>query len=329
MQYRRLGRTGYDASAVSLGGVAFFWLDEAQSGAVIDTCLARGVNLMDVYAGTGKTIRGHLARHRDSLFIATRGNASSLDHCLREFALDTIDLFQITTSDTVEQYEQALREFEKLERARTQGKIRFLGIGTHNPELYPRIARDGIADTVLFAFNFIDESFLRSDFFAAAAANDVGLLVMKPLAGGNIRRAIPALKYVLQHPISSAVVGMASVGEVLEDLPVADQDPALSAAEREYVETTRAELGTSFCRLCGHCIWPDPCPQGIHIRNMMMLKTFALQFRRQTMSDEELAKVETCTHCGTCLERCPYDLDIPSLLPAKVAEYRRILALPG
>lgn len=328
MKYRRLGRTGYDVSAVSLGGVAFCWLEEKESGELIEAALEQGVNLLDLYAGTGRKIRSHLGRHRDRFWLATRGTAESVDECLAEFGVDRIDIFQITMVDSPPQYDEARRQAEKLQAARSAGKVRFLGIGTHDPELYPRIARDGVFDTILFSFNFIDESFLESDFFAQTEANDVGLLVMKPLAGGNIRRAVPALKYVLQHPVSSALVGMASLREVAQDTAVPDGSLELAPEEQAYIEDTRAKLGTSFCRLCGHCIWPDPCPQGIQVRNMMMLKTFALQIRSQTVSDEELAKIEACTRCGTCEERCPYDLPIADLLPEKVAEYRRIVASP-
>ena len=329
MKFRRLGRTGFEISEVSLGGVAFCWLEEKDCGALIDAALEQGVNFLDVYMGTGSRIRTHLSRHRDRIWLSTRGNADALNKCLKEFSLDRIDIFQITMVDSPEQYDDARRETEKLEKAREAGTIGFFGVGTHNPDFYPRIARDGVFDTILFSFNFIDESFLQSDFFEQAKANDVGLLVMKPLAGGNIRRATPALKYVLRHPVSSAVVGMASPGEVLEDTAVPNAPGELTAEEEAYIRKTRGELGDSFCRLCGHCIWPDPCPEGIQVRSMMMLKTFALQVRRQSVSDEELAKVETCTRCGTCVERCPYGLAIPDLLPQKVAEYRRILAAPG
>ena len=56
-----------------------------------------------------------------------------------------------------------------------------------------------------------------------------------------------------------------------------------------------------------------------------MLKTLAYQSGlRKKISDEILSKVEECTECGECENRCPYDLPIMELLPEKVDEYLKM-----
>ena len=56
----------------------------------------------------------------------------------------------------------------------------------------------------------------------------------------------------------------------------------------------------------------------------MMAETLAMQMRRQSISDEELAKVDDCLRCGRCEEICPYDLPIMDLLPQKVQAHREM-----
>ncbi len=41
---------------------------------------------------------------------------------------------------------------------------------------------------------------------------------------------------------------------------------------------------------------------------------------------EKMNLVEDCTECGVCMTRCPYQLDIPSLLRQNLDDYRAVLA---
>ena len=39
----------------------------------------------------------------------------------------------------------------------------------------------------------------------------------------------------------------------------------------------------------------------------------------------EMQKIETCTKCGACLKRCPYELNIPELLKKNFEDYQKIV----
>ena len=41
---------------------------------------------------------------------------------------------------------------------------------------------------------------------------------------------------------------------------------------------------------------------------------------------EEMKKIEDCIDCGVCLDRCPYQLQVPDLLRKNYADYQRVLA---
>ena len=324
MRKRRLGRTGLFVSEVSLGGVAFWWLSPEDSVGLLEYCLDSGVNHLDLYMGSGSKIGKTLRKRRKEFTLSTRGEPDKIDEVLAEFQVDYIDLFQITMVDHEDHYRACLEKMPLVEKAKKAGKIGFFGIGTHSPALFGKVIGDAIVDTILLPFNYIEDEIL-SGALDKAVKNDIGILVMKPLAGGNISWATPALKWILQYPVASAVVGMASINEAREDISVGEESIELTDKERQFLEAEKNRLGETFCRMCGHCIYPDPCPEGIEIRLVMMARTLALQTRRQTLSDELLDRIQKCRECGLCVERCPWHLPIPELLPGYVHEYRQLI----
>jgi len=73
MRKRTLGRTGLAVSEIALGGVAFSWLGKRESEELLEYCLDRGVNYIDVYVGTGDKIKDVLRRRRGD-FLDTNGS---------------------------------------------------------------------------------------------------------------------------------------------------------------------------------------------------------------------------------------------------------------
>ena len=255
LRKRRLGRTGLEVTEISLGGVAFTSAERDKSEEIINAALDAGVNYIDVYVGTGKVVGPHLAARRDQFVLSTRGKPADIDRCLADLNVEMIDLFLVTMVDGEEAWQNAVDQIPDFERARQAGKIRFTGIGTHNPSLYERIARHRFFDCIMLPFNYVEQD-ITHGFLDVARQEDVGIIAMKPLAGGNIRRATPALKYVLNHSISTAVIGMYSAPEVEEDCAVACNPLALTDDDQAALDAEAARLGKTFCRMCGHCIFP-------------------------------------------------------------------------
>ena len=319
IEKRPLGKTGLSVSEISLGGVALGWLGKKRSTALINFCLDRGINYIDTYNGTGKHIGGILKKRRKDFLLSTRGNSKTIDSDLKQLNVDFFDIFFLSMVDSVEQYKAATREAHLLDKAKRAGRFRFLGIATHNPSLYSRIIREGVFPVVMFPLNCVDE--ISEKVFSAAGKKKVGIIAMKPLAGGNLTNYRAALRFALSKKISTAVIGIASIKEAKEDIKVLG-NKTITGQDKLYYKQIRKKLGKTFCRYCGHCIFPDPCPVGIPVRIIMMLKTLAYQSHlRRNTSAEQLAKVKDCIRCGKCEERCPYDLPIRELLPRKVDEY--------
>jgi predicted aldo/keto reductase-like oxidoreductase len=84
----------------------------------------------------------------------------------------------------------------------------------------------------------------------------------------------------------------------------------------------RAQFSQRFCRRCDYC---QPCSQGISIQFALGLKFLIKRFGSVTEElswvNEGLAKARTCTQCGECLPRCPYQLPIPQLIRENLEWY--------
>ena len=152
MQYRTLGRTGVQVSALALGAMNFGAIGRTTQDdvtALVDAALESGVNLIDtadMYSGgeseelVGKAIAGR----RDDIVLATKAGlpmgdernhrgasrrwlVTELDNSLRRLGVDHVDLYQIHRWDPSTSDEETLSALTDLQRA---GKIRYFGSST-------------------------------------------------------------------------------------------------------------------------------------------------------------------------------------------------------
>ena len=101
------------------------------------------------------------------------------------------------------------------------------------------------------------------DRFKRAEKLNIGVIAMKPLAGGAIEDGALALKFIRNNrSVTVAIPGMGNCKEVEENAKVYEIDSKLTEDEIKKIEEIKNSLGTEFCRRCGYCA---PCPQGIDI----------------------------------------------------------------
>ena len=152
MQYRQLGTSGIEVSALALGTMMFGkWgnPDESACKQMVDAALAAGVTLFDtadIYDfGVSEEILGRaLAGRRDSIVLATKvGNAmsddplqrglsrrwilQSCDASLRRLGTDHIDLYQMHRPDPDIPIDETLQAFDELVQS---GKVLAVGTST-------------------------------------------------------------------------------------------------------------------------------------------------------------------------------------------------------
>ncbi len=207
MKYRKLGKTGFDVSEVSLGTwqVGGRWgepFNDKTADSIINTAIDRGINFIDtadVYsAGDSEAAVARVVNARpEEVFIATKCGRQISPHVaegytpaqltayveesLRNMKRDTIDLIQLHCPPT-EVYKRP-EIFETFARLKEQGKIRNMGVSVERVEEammameYPNVA------TVQIIFNMFRLKPAEA-FFARAVEKDCGIIARVPLASG-------------------------------------------------------------------------------------------------------------------------------------------------
>lgn len=157
LQYRKLGSSGLNVSAVGLGCMSMSGTygksDDAESVRVIHRALDLGVNFIDTADAYG---RGHneelvgkaIKEHRDLVVLATKfgntpdGIKGHPDHVmqaceasLKRLGVETIDLYYQHRVDSTVPIEDTVGAMAKLVK---QGKVRHLGLSEAAPETIRR-----------------------------------------------------------------------------------------------------------------------------------------------------------------------------------------------
>jgi predicted aldo/keto reductase-like oxidoreductase len=155
---------------------------------------------------------------------------------------------------------------------------------------------------------------------------NVGLICMKGLAGGLITNSKAAMAFISQFEGAVPIWGIQKESELEEWLSYMDETPVMDDEIFNFIKSERDELMGEFCRGCGYCM---PCTVGIEINNCNRM---SLMLRRAPSKgwlsehwQKEMEKIEDCVNCGKCISKCPYELQIPTLLRKNLEDYREVL----
>ena len=206
MKYRRLGKTGWDVSAVSMGcwGIGGQWgeVSERQAIRTVHAALDAGVNLFDTAdsygLGQSETLLGKaLADRRSAGYVATKvGNWArrqddppglksiySIIGCchasLYRLGMDTIDLYQCHVGSP-ERPEIFVEAFELLKE---QGKIRHYAISTNDLSALKALDVNGQCAACQINYSILNRTAER-DILPYCRDHDIGVLLRGPIAQG-------------------------------------------------------------------------------------------------------------------------------------------------
>ncbi len=205
MEYRRLGRTGLSVSILSLGsgGPNRFGQSRYTSRnrilRLVRHALELGINFFDTASSygqsewlLGKALQGVPRDHyyvsskvlpvNGRKIISATEARRLVEQSLRRLGLEELDILHLHRV-TQESYEKAMdRLMPELERLRTEGKIRYIGI-TESSHLDPQhrmlkhALQDDLFDTVMVSYNLANRH-AEQDVFPLALAKDVGVIGM-------------------------------------------------------------------------------------------------------------------------------------------------------
>ena len=326
MKYTTLGKTGLKISRMGFGGIPIQKVDVPAVRTLMEAMRECGVNYIDTargYTVSEQYIGEALEGMRDRFVLATKSMARTkeamekdIETSLRNLRTDHIDLYQVhnpslSDLETVVAPGGAL---EALLEAKAAGRIGHIGVTAHMATVFEKALSMDWVETVMFPYNIVEtqgEALMRR-----CTEQNVGFIVMKPLAGGALEDAALAMRFIAQNPDVSVVIpGMYAVGELEQNLAAMENEAPLSDEELAKIDQIRAELGTQFCRRCNYC---QPCAAGIGISGIFVLEGYLKRYGLGDWAKARYAamgkKAGDCIGCGACESRCPYQLPIREML---------------
>jgi uncharacterized protein len=266
---RRFGRYPDRVSVIGLGG---YHLGKpktvAEAVRIVHEAIDAGVNFLDnaweYHDGESERRMGRaIADRRGSVFLMTKvcthGRDAKvamrqLDESLRRLRTDYLDLWQIhecVYSNDPDRHYARGGVVEALERAKTQGKVRYVGFTGHkDPEIHLRMLSFGFPyDACQLPLNGFDADFrsFQSRVLPELERQKIAAIGMKSLGGDgrvvkkNAARVADALRYAMSLPVCTTVSGIDSLRVRRQHLRIARRFTPMSARERRAYERRLAE----------------------------------------------------------------------------------------
>ncbi len=368
MRYRELGRTGIKVSEIGLGCEGFNGKSAEFTKKMFEVALGQGVNCMDLYSpnpdmhrNVGKAIehcreefvlQAHLCTVWEAeQYRATRKLSEvkeAFELMLENLGTDYVDVGMIHYVDSVETWRSVVDNgiLEYALELKRLGKIRSIGLSSHNPYAALEAIKCGAIEVLMFSVNpcydllpgdedcenlWADESYekplfnldpAREELYETCQRQGIGITVMKAFGGGDLLTedspagkaltAVQCIHYALTRPaVATVLSGVHSVEQLQASL---DYEGATDK-ERDYAEVFASFPKISWsghCMYCGHCA---PCPKGIEVANVtkFLNLTKAQGTVPETVREHYGAlkvKAGECIGCGACEKRCPFGVEI-------------------
>jgi len=331
LELTRLGRTGLMVTRTGFGALPVQRVDMNEAVLILRGAYNAGITFFDTargYTDSEEKLGRALSDVRDNIVIATKTGATTraglledLETSLRRLRTDYVDIAQLHNPAALPDPQDGESSYAGLMEAKAKGMVRFVGISQHSQARAYAAVDSGLYDTLQYPLSYLssDEDLALID---RCRAQNMGVIAMKPLAGGLLTNARPAFAFLRQFTNVVPIWGIQRISELEEILAYDADPPEMDHEMQATIERDRGDLAGDFCRACGYCL---PCPADIPItwaaRMSVALRRMPYQQFITREFHEAMHRIENCIDCGHCRDNCPYHLDTPSLLKRMLAEY--------
>ncbi len=329
-----LGQTGITTPQNAFGALPVQRVNMETAVKILRRAYEGGMTFFDTaraYTDSEEKLGAAFEGMRDKIYIASKTMAKTpekfwedLNTTLKNLRTDYLDIYQFHCVGQCYAPGDGTGMYEAMLEAKAQGKIRHIGITAHKIGVAEEIVKSGLYETLQFPFSYLatdrDIALVKS-----CEEAGMGFIAMKGLSGGLLTNSDACMAFMSQYNVLP-IWGVQKMSELEEWLRFFEKEPHMTDEIRAFIENDRKELLGDFCRGCGYCA---PCTVGIVINqcarmSQMIRRSTSAAWLSETWQ-AEMKKIEDCVDCGICKTRCPYELDIPTLLRKNYEDYKGIV----
>lgn len=330
----RLGKTNLEVNKNGFGALPIQRCTMTESIEILQKAYENGIDFYDTahFYTDSEEKMGNAFKDipRESIYIASKTAAetpeefwSDLKTSLKSLKTDYLDLYQFHNISFTPKKDDEL--FQTMLEAKENGFVRHIGITTHKITHAYEAIESGLYETLQYPFSYLSGE-EEIELVNKCRELDVGFIAMKAMGGGLITNSKASYAYLNQFDNVLPIWGIQKISELDEFLSY-DENTVLDDALKEDIENDKKELGDNFCRGCGYCM---PCPEEINIslccRMSLWIRRFPTEPNLDERTQEIMRKTLDCVECYECVDKCPYELNIPELLKANYEDYQNVLS---
>ncbi|MGA8183077.1 MAG: aldo/keto reductase [Terriglobia bacterium] len=252
---RTFGKTGVKVTVIGQAGGRFPLISFEEAKAITLRAYDLGINYFDTsidyWNGRSEEVYGAvLPQFRKHIFLTTKANRrdragaeKELETSLRRLRTDYVDLWQMHALNEKEEVDQIFGPggaIEAFVAAKKAGKCRFIGFtGHHDPHVHlAMLAAYKKFDSILMPLNIADAHYLsfQNLTLPVAAERGMGIQGMKNFGNSKLMQSFSArecLSYVLSLPVSCTAIGCTTIGQLEDDVRIAQQFKPLATDEMQ------------------------------------------------------------------------------------------------
>jgi predicted aldo/keto reductase-like oxidoreductase len=261
---RVLGKTGEKLTIIGQAGGRFPKISFEEAKAVTERAYSLGINYFDCarlyWNGRSEEVYGAvLPPFRKNIFLTSKsaersrkGAEADLEKSLRALKTEYLDLWQIHQVSEMSEVEQIFAPggaIEAFEAAKQAGKCRFIGFtGHHDPEVHLAMLKHyDKYDTILMPLNAADPAYMSFEkmVLPVAVERGMGIQAMKSTANAGLLTGIElkdCLSYALSLPIHALPLGCTTIGQVEDDVRIAQQFQPMTGEEMADVRKRASRM---------------------------------------------------------------------------------------
>ena len=336
METVTLGSTGITVNKNGFGALPIQRISTEDAAALARKAYDAGITFFDTarfYTDSEVKLGVAFEGMREKVYIATKTAAATpeefwdqLQTSLSNLKTDYIDIYQFHNPAVCPKPGDGSGLYEAMLEAKTQGKIRHIGITNHRLTVAKEAIESGLYETLQFPFCYLATE-KDIELVEACKKANLGFIAMKALSGGLITNSAAAYAFEAQYDNVLPIWGVQRESELDEFISYIDNPPVMNDELQAVIDQDREQLSGDFCRGCGYCM---PCPVGIEINNCarmsLLLRRSPSELQLTEDVQKKMKKIENCLHCNQCKSKCPYGLDTPTLLAKNYEDYKKVLA---